>query len=232
LWCCGHDRDGRAPNPRPSPPGALRQAASPKHQPRIQGAHHDEITLVGHVGRDIRLNPGRDGAVAVLGFSIAINDRQFDRRKSEWVDRPTVWQDVVAFGARAENAYDTLTRGMAVIVVGKLADNSYTRDDDTLIRRCAAVRDTAASWSPTCSSAHCRARSVSTARDPIASCRSVHVFLAHSSRGQHQIRFHQHGTTGRPASGRSRTHLGLRSFALAERFRAGRARESQCADQG
>jgi hypothetical protein len=24
---------------------------------------------------------------------------------------------------------------MAVIVVGKLADNSYTRDDDTLIRR-------------------------------------------------------------------------------------------------
>ena len=94
----------------------------------------NEITLIGHVGRDIRLNRSRDRQTAVLGFSIALNDRQFDRRTREWVDRPTVWQDVVTFGARAENAYETLTRGMAVVVVGKLADNSYTREDDTISR--------------------------------------------------------------------------------------------------
>lgn len=101
----------------------------------------NEITLIGHVGRSIRLHHSREQGTAVVSFSIAMNDRQFDRRKGDWVERPTVWQDVVAFGARAENAYDTLTRGMAVIVVGKLADNSYTKegrepgDDDIVIRR-------------------------------------------------------------------------------------------------
>jgi len=101
----------------------------------------NEITLIGHVGRHIRLNHSRDNSTAVLSFSIAMNDRQFDRRKGEWVERPTVWQDVVAFGTRAENAHDTLSRGTAVIVVGKLSDNSYTKEsrepggEDIVIRR-------------------------------------------------------------------------------------------------
>ena len=101
----------------------------------------NEITLTGNVGREIRLNHSRDNGTAVLSLSIPMNDRQFDRRKGEWVDRPTVWQDVVAFGARAENAYDTLIRGMAVVVIGKLADNSYTKEsrepggEDIVIRR-------------------------------------------------------------------------------------------------
>jgi single-strand DNA-binding protein len=101
----------------------------------------NEITLIGHVGRHIRLNHSRDNATAVLSFSIAMNDRQFDRRKGDWVERPTVWQDVVAFGARAENAHDSITPGTAVIVVGKFSDNSYTKegrepgDQDIVIRR-------------------------------------------------------------------------------------------------
>lgn len=87
------------------------------------------------------LNHPRDNASAVLSFSIATNDRQFDRRTGEWVQRPTVWQDLVAFGTRAEIAPDTLTRGMAVIVVGKLSHNSCTREgrepgeQDIVIRR-------------------------------------------------------------------------------------------------
>ena len=80
---------------------------------------------------------------------------------------------------------------------------------------CAAIRETAASRSPTCSNAHCRARSVRHARGAIAGCRSVQVLTSHSGCGQHQTRFHQHSTTGRPPSGRSRTHVGRRSLARA-----------------
>ena len=79
----------------------------------------------------------------------------------------------------------------------------------------AAVRDTAASCRPTCSKAHARARSVSVARGAIASWRSVQVRCSHAGCGQHQTRFTQHSTTGRPATGRSRTQLGRRSFARA-----------------
>ena len=77
----------------------------------------------------------------------------------------------------------------------------------------AATAATAASCSPTCSKAHCRARSVSTARGAIASCCSVHVLVSHAACGQHHTRFHQHSTTARPPIGRSRTHVGRRSFA-------------------
>jgi hypothetical protein len=80
---------------------------------------------------------------------------------------------------------------------------------------CSATRETAASRPPTCSNAHRRARSVRHARDAIASCRSVQVLTSHSGCGQHQTRFHQHNTTGRPQIGRSRTQVGRRSFALA-----------------
>ena len=80
---------------------------------------------------------------------------------------------------------------------------------------CAAIRETAASRPPTCSNAHCRARSVRHARGAIAGCRSVQVLTSHSGCGQHQTRFHQHSTTGRPPSGRSRTQVGRRSLARA-----------------
>jgi hypothetical protein len=81
--------------------------------------------------------------------------------------------------------------------------------------RSPATALTAASQRPTWSNAQTRARSVSAARGAIASCSSVQVRTGQSSSRQHQIRFTQQITTGRPPTGRSRTHTGRRSFAIA-----------------
>ena len=63
----------------------------------------------------------------MLTFSLAVNVRRFDRT-GRWADRPTVWKNVSAFGALAENAHGTLSKGMTVTVTGTEVDNSYTPD--------------------------------------------------------------------------------------------------------
>jgi hypothetical protein len=79
----------------------------------------------------------------------------------------------------------------------------------------AATALTVASRAPTCSKAQTRARSVKHARGAIAGCASVHVFTGHAACGQHQTRLCQQITTGRPPTGRSRTHVERRSLARA-----------------
>jgi hypothetical protein len=74
---------------------------------------------------------------------------------------------------------------------------------------------TVAPCRPTCSAAAAAARAVNTARGGIAPCRSVQVLRGHAGCGQHHTRLTQHSTTGRPAIGRSATHVGRRSFARA-----------------
>ena len=79
----------------------------------------------------------------------------------------------------------------------------------------AATGATARSCRPTCSNAHCLARSVRTARDAIAGWSSVHVLLGHNAYRHSKIRFRHRITTGTPAAGRSRTVTVRRSFTRA-----------------
>lgn len=101
----------------------------------------NENTFHGTVGREIRINYSQRTGNAVVTFSIAINSRRFDKASGQWVSRPTVWKDVVAFGPLAENVYDTLATGMHVAVTGEEVDDSYTKEldepgrDDVVIRR-------------------------------------------------------------------------------------------------
>jgi len=70
-------------------------------------------------------------------------------------------------------------------------------------------------YRPTCSKAHLRARSVSTARGRIAADRSVQLACGQPGSRQIHTRWCHNSTTGRPAMGRSRTRCGRRSFAVA-----------------
>ncbi|MCF7552602.1 single-stranded DNA-binding protein [Pseudonocardia sp. WMMC193] len=101
----------------------------------------NENTFRGNLGRAPEIAYGRDNGTAVCRFSIAINSRRFNKTRGEWEDRPTVWKNVVCFGQMAQNAYDTLAKGMTVTVTGTEADDSYTREsrveggEDVLIRQ-------------------------------------------------------------------------------------------------
>lgn len=82
-----------------------------------------EITVVGRVAsapRRARLDSGS----TVTNFRIASTARRFDRVSQEWVDGETFWSDVECWDDLAGNVVRSLSKGDAVVVVGRL----WTRD--------------------------------------------------------------------------------------------------------
>jgi single-strand DNA-binding protein len=84
----------------------------------------NEITIVGNVTADPILRMSASGR-GVIRFDLAINRRRFNRDTNEYDDLPPVFHRVVAFGPVAQNAVDTLRKGLEVVVVGQMADDSY-----------------------------------------------------------------------------------------------------------
>ncbi|MFL6076111.1 MAG: single-stranded DNA-binding protein [Mycobacteriales bacterium] len=82
------------------------------------------VTVVGNLTGDPELRFLPNGA-AVASFTVASTPRTFDRQSGEWKDgealflRCSVWRQV------AENAAETLQRGMRVIVTGRLKQRSF-----------------------------------------------------------------------------------------------------------
>ncbi|WP_409329538.1 single-stranded DNA-binding protein [Trujillonella humicola] len=82
-----------------------------------------EITVVGRVAsapRRARLDSGS----TVTNFRIASTARRFDRATQEWVDGETFWSDVECWDDLGGNVIRSLSKGDAVVVVGRL----WTRD--------------------------------------------------------------------------------------------------------
>src|SRR4051794_31188219 len=84
----------------------------------------NEITIVGNVTADPVLRKSANGR-GVVRFDVAINRRRFNRETNQYDDLPPVFQRVVAFGPVAENAAETLRKGLEVVAVGQMADDSY-----------------------------------------------------------------------------------------------------------
>lgn len=83
-----------------------------------------EITIVGNLVADPELKYLPSGA-AVANFTVANNPRYFDRQAGEWKDgtpsfhRCNIWQHM------AEHTSETLTRGMRVIVQGRVRQRTF-----------------------------------------------------------------------------------------------------------
>lgn len=85
------------------------------------------VTLVGNLTRDpeLRFTTGGRG---VAQFGLAVN-RRF-QQNGEWQDQ-TSYFNIVAWGTLGENAAATLTKGMRVIVSGRLEQREFqTREGD------------------------------------------------------------------------------------------------------
>jgi single-strand DNA-binding protein len=81
-------------------------------------------TIVGNLGDDAELRFTPSGA-AVCQFSVANTPRKLDRTTNEWKDDEPTWVRVVAWRNLAQNAADTLKKGMRVIVTGELANRKW-----------------------------------------------------------------------------------------------------------
>ncbi|MFE2723880.1 single-stranded DNA-binding protein [Kitasatospora sp. NPDC059327] len=82
------------------------------------------ITLVGNLVDDPELRFTPSGA-AVAKFRIASTPRTFDRQSNEWKDGESLFLTCNLWRQPAENAAESLQRGMRVIVQGRLRQRSY-----------------------------------------------------------------------------------------------------------
>lgn len=68
---------------------------------------------------------------AVANFTVASTPRAFDKTSNEWVDGDPMFLNCSVWRQPAENVAETLTKGMRVIVQGRLKSRTYeTREGD------------------------------------------------------------------------------------------------------
>jgi len=82
------------------------------------------ITLVGNLVDDPELRFTPSGA-AVAKFRIASTPRFLDKQTNEWKDGESLFLSCNVWRQAAENAAESLQRGMRVIVQGRLKQRSY-----------------------------------------------------------------------------------------------------------
>src|SRR5579859_7221031 len=88
------------------------------------------ITVVGNLTDDPELRFTPSGA-AVASFTVAATPRTFDRNTNEWKDGDALFLRCSIWRQAAENVAESLTKGMQVIVQGRLKQRSYeTREGE------------------------------------------------------------------------------------------------------
>jgi single-strand DNA-binding protein len=88
------------------------------------------ITVVGNLTADPELRFTPSGA-AVANFTVASTPRTFDKQANEWKDGEALFLNCSVWRQAAENAAESLQRGMRVIVQGRLKARSYeTREGE------------------------------------------------------------------------------------------------------
>ena len=88
------------------------------------------ITVVGNLTDDPELRFTPSGA-AVANFRVASTPRTFNRQTSTWEDGDPLFLSCSVWRQAAENAAESLQRGMRVVVTGRLKQRSYeTREGE------------------------------------------------------------------------------------------------------
>ncbi len=82
------------------------------------------ITVVGNLTGDPELRFTPSGA-AVANFTVASTPRTFDKNSNEWKDGDALFLRCSIWRQAAENVAESLQKGMAVIVQGRLKQRSY-----------------------------------------------------------------------------------------------------------
>ena len=87
------------------------------------------ITVVGNLTSDPELRFTQSGA-AVANFTVASTPRSFDKASGEWKDMEALFMRCSVWRQPAEHVEESLTRGMRVMVSGRLKQRSYEKDGE------------------------------------------------------------------------------------------------------
>lgn len=94
-----------------------------------------QITISGNTvaAADVRFTPA---GKAVASFTVAVNERRFDKQANEWVDGDTTFYPCSAWGKMGENCAETLVdKGMRVLVVGRIKSRKFTNREGVDVTR-------------------------------------------------------------------------------------------------
>ena len=94
-----------------------------------------QITISGNTvaAADVRFTPA---GKAVASFTVAVNERRFDKQTNEWVDGDTTFYPCSAWGQMGENCAETLVdKGMRVMVVGRIKSRKFTNREGVDVTR-------------------------------------------------------------------------------------------------
>ena len=83
------------------------------------------VTLHGWVGSDVTYRNPHD--ISVVNFRVASTPRL--KKEGKWIDGDTTWYSVTAWRHLAENIRDSVKKGDAVIVHGRLRTDVWERED-------------------------------------------------------------------------------------------------------
>lgn len=93
-------------------------------------AGETQITVVGNLVADPELRFTPSGA-AVANFRVASTPRFFDKNSNEWKDGESLFLTCNVWRQYAENVSESLSKGMRVIIVGRLKQRSWeTREGE------------------------------------------------------------------------------------------------------
>ena len=91
-------------------------------------SNETQVTVIGNLAGDPELRFTSSGA-AVANFRILSTPRTFDKQANEWKDGETLGLSCSIWREAAENVAESLTKGMRVIVQGRLVQRSYEDRD-------------------------------------------------------------------------------------------------------
>ncbi|MCI1673173.1 MAG: single-stranded DNA-binding protein [Bifidobacterium tibiigranuli] len=91
-------------------------------------ADANSFTIVGTLTADPELHDTSSGA-SVAGFTIARNDRRYDKQTGKWVDGDALYLRCSCWRELAEHVSQSLGKGQRVIATGSLKQRSYQAQD-------------------------------------------------------------------------------------------------------
>lgn len=87
----------------------------------------NSTAITGNLTREPEIRYTRDGQASTL-LGVAVNRRWQDRQTKEW-EESTSFFDVVCWRDLAENAALSLSKGMRVVVIGRLEQRSWETEE-------------------------------------------------------------------------------------------------------
>jgi single-strand DNA-binding protein len=87
----------------------------------------NNITTKGNIGSEPEIK--FVGDLAIASFSVAHTPRKKNKSTQAYEDGETMWYRVTFFGTKAEGIVDNYAKGDSVILVGMLAQSTYTNKD-------------------------------------------------------------------------------------------------------